>query len=348
MKKYYRKLLITSLVLVYLVILAGAVVRMTGSGMGCPDWPKCFGYYIPPTEESVLIWQPGRAFEKGQMIIHGEALWSAKSDFTSGDSLNLNNFEKYTKHDYAIFNPSHTWTEYINRLAGALAGLTVFLTALFSFFYLKESKRTVLLSWLLVFMIGFQAWLGAKVVYSVLLPYKISVHMLMALLIVAFQIYLLALHRKGIVSNRLSAKIKTIAFVALVLLLAQILLGVNVRQAVDGQVRLWGYEDKSLWADALQNTKFYAHRSFSFAMLFINGWLYLQFRKNGFVPKSMYGVLAMIFLEILIGASIAYFDFPFLTQPLHLVVASVLFGFQSSLWLQSIQPGRVSIPKNNV
>ncbi len=338
MKKFYRRLLIASLVLVYLVILAGAVVRMTGSGMGCPDWPKCFGYYIPPTEETVLIWRPDRAFEKGQMIIHADALWSAKSNFTSGDSLDLNNFEKYTKHDYAIFNPSHTWTEYINRLTGALAGLAVFLTAIFSFFYWKESKRTVIISWLLVFMIGFQAWLGAKVVYSVLLPYKISVHMLMALLIVVFQIYLLVLHRKINFFNQFSTKIKIVSLIALVLLLIQILLGVNVRQSVDEQVRLWGYEDKSLWANALQNIGFYVHRSFSFLILIINTWLYLKFKNIGAIPRSMYGVLSMIFLEILMGILIAYFDFPFLTQPLHLVIASVLFGFQSSLWLQSIQP----------
>lgn len=338
MKKFYRRLLIASLVLVYLVILAGAVVRMTGSGMGCPDWPKCFGYYIPPTEESVLIWQPGRTFEKGQMIMHDDALWSAKSDFTSGDNLDLNNFEKYTKHDYAIFNPSHTWTEYINRLAGALAGLAVFLTAILSFFYWKESKRTVLISWLLVFMMGFQAWLGAKVVYSVLVPYKISIHMLMALLIVAFQIYLLTLHRKVNDFNQISTQVKIVSLLALLLLLVQVLLGVSVRQAVDEQVRLSGYDDKSLWTIALQNIGFYLHRSFSFLILLINGWLFLHFRKRGAIPRSLYGVLTLIFLEIFLGILIAYFDFPFLTQPLHLVIASILFGFQCGLWLQSIQP----------
>ena len=70
-----------ALVFVYLVIIAGATVRMTGSGMGCPDWPKCFGYYIPPTEESQLLWKPEHEYKKGQVIIMNEKLWTAKEDF---------------------------------------------------------------------------------------------------------------------------------------------------------------------------------------------------------------------------------------------------------------------------
>ena len=80
MQKNFRKISKISLVLVYLVIIAGAVVRMTGSGMGCPDWPKCFGHYIPPTNESELQWQPNKDYKKGQVIILNETLQVAKSD----------------------------------------------------------------------------------------------------------------------------------------------------------------------------------------------------------------------------------------------------------------------------
>jgi len=74
MKRTFRKVAKIALILVYIVIIAGAVVRMTGSGMGCPDWPKCFGYYIPPTNAETLQWEPNRDFKKGQAIIKDSTL----------------------------------------------------------------------------------------------------------------------------------------------------------------------------------------------------------------------------------------------------------------------------------
>ena len=87
MKRRFRTTAKIALVLVYLVIAAGAIVRMTGSGMGCPDWPKCFGYYIPPTEIKQLQFQPNHNYNKGVVIIMDETLKVAKSDFTSNTKL---------------------------------------------------------------------------------------------------------------------------------------------------------------------------------------------------------------------------------------------------------------------
>src|SRR5690606_39016968 len=144
----YRKSVKIALVTVYLVIIAGAVVRMTGSGMGCPDWPKCFGHFIPPVERSQLEWKPNQSFHKGQVIIKDESLQVAVEDFVTGEEFDSANWNLYTKHDYAEFNPVHTWTEYINRLFGALSGLAVFVMAILSLKKWKVKKRIPILSWI--------------------------------------------------------------------------------------------------------------------------------------------------------------------------------------------------------
>src|SRR5690554_7721927 len=182
-----------SLILVYLVIIAGATVRMTGSGMGCPDWPKCFGYYIPPTDVQELLWEPNREYKKGQVIIKEEKLWVANKNFTSKDVYDATHWNEYTKHDYTVFNPYHTWVEYINRLCGALARLASLILFFHSFSCWKHKKPVVLWAGIVLFLLGSNAWPGATVLYSVLNPVKITTHMIAALVNVAALLYLMRL-----------------------------------------------------------------------------------------------------------------------------------------------------------
>ncbi len=55
MKRTFRSLAITTAVLTLLLIAWGGIVRATGSGDGCPDWPACFGRWIPRAEYHTLI-----------------------------------------------------------------------------------------------------------------------------------------------------------------------------------------------------------------------------------------------------------------------------------------------------
>lgn len=325
--------------MVYLVIVAGAIVRMTGSGMGCPDWPKCFGYYIPPTEESQLQWQPEKEYREGQVIINNNELKVASNDFTTQAAYNGENWEPYTKHEYAIFNPWHTWIEFINRLFGALAGLATLVLAFLSFKYWKENKKITILSWLVVFAMGFQAWLGATVVYSVLNPFKITIHMVMALVIVALLLYLIAISQTKNRVFKYDKPTLILFIIALFFTLIQVILGTQVREFVDGQIDVIGENAKNLWLQS-PNIQFYVHRSFSIIVTLLNLFIAYRIYKLDSGHSKINWVLLLILFEVITGMAMYYLSFPFATQPVHLVLASLLFGVQFYLVLEALKAKR--------
>jgi cytochrome c oxidase assembly protein subunit 15 len=181
---------------------------------------------------------------------------------------------------------------------------------------------------------GFQGWLGATVVYSVLNPVKITLHMITALLIVAILLFII---RKA---NIKSQNIKTdplfrkVLLVTLILTLVQIALGTQVRQYVDDQVKNLGYDQMHL---VLQNPilDFYIHRSFSVIILGLNVFLFLRNRQLQLGFGKINWVMALVVIEIISGIAMYYLDFPFGSQPVHLVIASILFGVQFYLVLES-------------
>lgn len=332
MKKHFRKSAIISLILVYLVIFAGAFVRLTGSGMGCPDWPKCFGYYIPPTEIKELLFTAGKEYEKGQVIIKDETLLVAKKNFVATKDFEKSNWEEYTKHEYAIFNPLHTWIEYINRLLGALAGIACFITLIISFSYWKKKKMYLFLSFFICVLMGFQAWLGKTVVDSVLSPIKITTHMLAALLIISFQLYLIYTTKNNKSAILKDPTFKKVLFLSLILTLIQIILGTSVREHVDTLAEAGAPE--ILW---LQNPSFsfYFHRTFSIVVLLTNLFLFTRNKKLNFNFNKINWVLGIIGLEIVSGILMYYLHFPFGTQTIHVVLATILFGIQFYMLLEA-------------
>ena len=332
MESKFHNLTKLALLLVYLVIIAGAFVRMTGSGMGCPDWPKCFGFYVPPTEVSQILFKANNDYSKGQMILYNEEeLLVAKSDFKSDDFINLNNWEVYEKHDYAIFNPVHTWIEYINRLIGAISGIPILIFTIISIIYFKKFRHLTLLSIITLVAMGFQAWLGKTVVDSNLEVFKITIHMLMALFIVALLIYLVYSGSKSFINR--NKTFKYLLLFGLFLTLIQIVLGTQVRQVVDEQSKLFAY-DKSLWLNDIPLVYEY-HRTFSILVISVNVALFFINKKLQLGNNYINYVILLLVFEIITGASMFYFDFPFGTQTAHLVFASIIFGLQFYILLQN-------------
>ncbi len=330
--KTLRRLGWISLVFVHLVIIAGSVVRMTGSGMGCPDWPKCFGYAIPPTNTEQVSWSPDRAFSKGQMIVHpwetnGEVtdrLLIAQSDFTTGEVFTPEQWSVYDKHDYSIFNPVHTWIEFINRLIGVLTGIPVLLLLVASMLYWFRSRdwSFFMLSAGVLFMLGFEAWLGKLVVDGNLIPGSITIHMFGAMVLVFLLLIIVRLRKSDQIE--LSSTTRALIIAAFLFSLIQILWGTQVREEVDQLVHD-GVYTRDAWIDQLSR-KFDIHRSFSWLVLLLNaGWVYRLYREGARLKTGMW-IILLLLVQIGGGIVLNYAGVPAALQPVHLLGGILMFG----------------------
>lgn len=326
MNSLYRKTII-SIVIVYLVILAGGIVRMTGSGMGCPDWPKCFGFLIPPTERSQLEWKSNSEYNKNQIVIIDETLFYANDKFKSKNKFEMSNWSEYTKHDYSKFNVYHTWIEYINRLIGAIAGLSVLILFVNSLKFLKTKKIITGLSFLALIAIIFQAWLGKMVVDSNLMANTITVHMLMAIVLLFILFSILAISNPSKKSVKISRNISILVLISIVLLLIQIITGTEVRKFIDIKMELLNYTEKERWFENITSS-FSFHRSFSWAIIIVNSLIYFYARKSGLKLKIIHIVNSLIFFQISSGIIMYYFHFPFSSQPIHLLISTMIISIQ--------------------
>lgn len=342
----FRFVGVLTVVAVYLLILVGGVVRSTGSGMGCPDWPKCFGQWIPPTEASQLpadykeVYTAQRVTKNQKLARTLQKLGFAQ---VAGSI-----FAHPTQYIETDFNPVKTWIEYLNRLLGALIGVFVFITVVAAFPYWRRDRAVFWLALASFLLTGVQGYLGSLVVSTNLLPVMVTIHMALALVIVALLLYAVdrAKWGKAIVGEEAvssedklleglvaykapSAAIKLGLWVALLLTFWQIVLGTQVREQVDIVSAAANYLARETWVGQLGSV-FDVHRTVSALVLLVNVYVSYELWQlaQPRLRRLAVATLGLIGLEILAGIILASFALPATVQPIHLTLATVLFGVQ--------------------
>jgi len=268
----------------------------------------CFGQWIPPVSES---------------------------------ELPKNYQEIYADRGYAdtTFNVRKTWTEYLNRLLGVFTGFTILLTLLFSIPIRKREPSVYWLSLAGFILVGVQGWLGSRVVASNLSPGMITIHMLLAQVIVGIVIVACihsARHRfRNADIDGLSKWVYPLLIVAMAIGLLQLVVGTQVREAIDMIAKQSDYQNRHLWIDNLPLI-FSFHKYFAIPVLILNAGLILlilsatQWRLLRALCVALAGLLLG---TAIIGMSMDRLNLPIFAQPLHLWWASLIFGVQLAMLL---------------
>ena len=282
MKSQYILALITC----HLLILAGAIVRTTGSGLGCPDWPQCFGQWIPPLHISEL---PNDY----------QAIFTIKGKMSPE------------------FSPFKTWTEYINRLLGVVLGLQI--TVIMITTIIKKRFRFAAIG--LFILVGLQGLLGALVVSSLLSSSIITLHMALAIVVLLI-LWEMCLKEHSKVGSTLSPSLHRSYARLLALASLQLILGTQTREQIDSYLHGKTWLPRNQWYESLEGI-FHAHHLVAYSLLLLFS---LHLWKNRGSPGKKIKVLCAFNLSaiFLSGLTFKYLDFPSWNQPIHLFLASLL------------------------
>lgn len=325
-RRFYRLSLVT-LIAVYVLIAVGGIVRSTGSGMGCPDWPKCFGQWVPPSSVEDL---PSDYREYYSEYRHRKNVKFARYLSALGfDETAAKLITDEAVRKEGEFNATKTWIEYFNRLTGATIGILIFAVAVSSWKYRKTDRQLTVVAIVTLLLVGFQGWIGSFVVSSNLTPWTITFHMFLALVIVYLLVFLVSKSREGEPLLRMPMA-RGWVLACLFVLLFQVLMGTKVREIID---ELSMRMERNQWISNA-GTDFAIHRSFSWVVLILHGALVVRLWTTQGLKKFPLTLILLILGTVLSGAGMAYFNVPPALQPVHLVLASITFGMLALLLME--------------
>jgi cytochrome c oxidase assembly protein subunit 15 len=286
----YQKVALTTVCATLFLIFVGGLVRASGAGLGCPDWPRCFGQWIPPFSVAEL-----------------------PSGF-----------------DPAQFNAVKMWTEYVNRIIGVLIGLLIIATAVLSLRYRKNKPSVTRASVAALILVLVQGWLGGQVVRSGLQDWIITLHMLLAMVIVSLLVFAtfkafvdqLNLH----LEEALRKHVLMFTLIMLFASLFQMVLGTQVREAIDMVIKMNPGLPRAQWLEQVGFIDHF-HRTTSWSLLILalyKAWFLSKHEINKPMTKTAIGIILLVFLQVLLGVGLAYLGMPAAFQVLHLFVAALL------------------------
>jgi cytochrome c oxidase assembly protein subunit 15 len=295
----YQKVALTTVGATIFLIFVGGLVRAAGAGLGCPDWPKCFGLWIPPTSPSELPSQ-----------------------------FNLSQF-----------NVFKTWTEYINRLIGVIIGLLITATFAFSFRYRKTEPAVMYSSGAAFLLVLVQGWLGGQVVMTGLNEWLITLHMLLAMIIMMTLIYAVFKASSDTLVVNIEPKTNQMLFIAITVLMVstfvQLVMGTQVREVIDVLKNLADPPPRETWIGRV-GLMDEVHRSFSWVVLIAGGALFYLSRwwaQSKWIATIGTTVFGLILLQIATGIGLYYLGLPPVYQVIHLTGIAVLIAFEFLLLL---------------
>ncbi len=302
----FQKLALWTTATTYFLILVGGLVRASGAGLGCPDWPRCFGSWIPPLSAAEL-----------------------PAEF-----------------DQSQFNPTLMWTEYLNRILGVTVGLLILATLVAAFKHHRQTRRILWPTLAAFLLVGFEGWLGGVVVEHELAAWIVTVHLLVALLIVSLLLYATVyaffsesangVQRSAATRVRSEARRRLAwAVLALVALtLAQVTLGAQVRGRVDDALIHGTPRSEAL---ATVGAFDLWHRELAIAVLVATVVVGIMVWTDRTSERSLilttYLMCTLVVVQIALGVSLAYLSLTPVVQVGHLIVASLLLGSETVLFL---------------
>ena len=306
--RLFRNFTILSTILTYVLIFVGGMVRVAGAGMGCPDWPKCFDRWIPPTSIEQLP-----------------------------DHI-----------DPAKFNIVLAWIEYGNRLFGALVGLSIAITLYLGLkhcSHLPRIKWPLIAAFLLTL---FEGWLGSVLVKTVLNPFTITLHLFFALIIVILLVFVAqeTFYISNVDAEKNSHYPQKMNFLFALMslsLLAEVVLGTEIRGGLEMIRKDNPIVEAQFLLDMLGPFK-YAHTILGILITILSVLIWFSLVKSSINPSKLMVqsstlIIALILTQIVTGEMLVFLKFMPIIQLFHLWIASWILGLisvQYVAWQRSI------------